>query len=235
MSRRRAKGQSKLQANVQAKVQMAGKSRIQQWDQQPDEPPGAFVQFQLYLDQPREDRHVNKSYFDWKERRTGTRPAPRHPPGSFYELAEKYQWKVRARAFDRHSDGRVYAMIDARRAKIKLETMEFGRMLRERAHAAAKMLVPVTQTVETRDGREVIVVATKMTPNEISRMARAGVEIEQLAIGKPTSRMEMPGGLNSSTTLTVDNVREEFMRRIDQIRDRRLAALEAAEGRPHGE
>jgi hypothetical protein len=44
------------------KVKMAGKSRIQQWEQQPAEPPGAFEQFLLYLQQPRGERQVKESH-----------------------------------------------------------------------------------------------------------------------------------------------------------------------------
>src|SRR4051794_24561538 len=103
---------------------MAESGRVHRWEQQAEEPQGAFEQFLLYLNQPRGDRMVKESYLLWMERQTGTRPAPGHPPGSYYETAERYQWKDRARAFDRESDRRLYAKLEARRANTLFETME---------------------------------------------------------------------------------------------------------------
>jgi hypothetical protein len=71
----------------------------------------------------------------------------------------------------------VYAKIESQRAKRMLDTFA-GWTLRERAAAAARMLVPVTQTIGERDGREVILLATNMKPSEIARLAQVGVELE---------------------------------------------------------
>jgi hypothetical protein len=208
---------------------IAGKSRIEQWEQQPAEPPGAFEQFLLYLHQPPGDRQINESYLLWIERQTGTRPVSKHPPGSYYGIARKYQWEVRARAFDRESNRKVYAKIESRRAKMMLDTMEAGRVVRERATAAARMLVPVTQTIGERDGREVILVETNINPSEIARLLKVGAELEQFAMGNSTERLKPIGDIDNPFTLTGDTAKDELLKRIEEVRKRRELAQQAAE------
>jgi hypothetical protein len=200
-----------------------GKQRIQQWEQQPEEPNGAFEDFAAYLALPREDRSIRQAYIA----RCG--PIEGKPPGSFYDQADKWQWKDRARAYDREADRKIYAKIEAMRAKSMIETFDFGRLLRERAAAAARMLVPVTQTIGERDGMAVVLVETKMTPADISRMAQVGLELEQLAAGNPTERIMLQGDANNPLSITVDSAKGELVKRIREARKRREAAEQAAE------
>lgn len=197
---------------------MTAKPRIHQWEQQPDEPQGAFEQFLLYLNQPRGERQVKESYLLWMERQTGTRPVPGQPPGSYYEIAEKYQWKDRVRAHDREADRKVYAKIEAKRANGLMAAIELGSVYRERAGAAARMISPVTQTIGERDGMPVVLVEVKMTPAEITRMGQVGIELEQLGYGNPTSRIELTGNADAPLMLTVDNAKDELIRRIREVR-----------------
>jgi hypothetical protein len=191
-----------------------GKQRIQQWEQQPEEPEGAFAMFQAYLNLPRHDRSVRQAISVYLLQVNGRQvEVGESVGGGYYELADKWQWKDRARAYDREADRKIYAQIEAKRAQMMMETFDFGRLLRERAAAAARMLVPVTQTIGERDGMAVVLVETKMTPADISRMAQVGLELEQLSAGNPT----------------VDSAKGELVKRIREARKRREAAEAAAE------
>jgi hypothetical protein len=200
-----------------------GKARIAQWEQQPEEPNGAFEHFAAFLALPREDRSIRAAYRARSGREDGV------PPGSFFEIADKWQWKDRARAYDREADRKIYAKIEAKRAQSLMDTFDTGQLLRERARAAAKMLVPVTQVIGERDGMQVVLVETKMTPAEISRMAQVGLELEQLAAGNPTERIALQGDADNPLSVTLDNAKGELVKRIREARKRREAAEAAAE------
>jgi hypothetical protein len=206
-----------------------GKARIAQWEQQPNEPNGAFEQFKAYLALPREDRSIRQAYLSVRQL-DGSLPASEvQAPGGFYDVAEKYQWKDRARAFDREADRKIYAKIEAKRAQSLMDTFDTGQLLRERARAAAKMLVPVTQVIGERDGMQVVLVETKMTPGDISRMAQVGLELEQLAAGNPTERIVLQGDADNPLSITVDSAKGELLKRIKEARKRREQAEQAAE------
>jgi hypothetical protein len=200
-----------------------GKARIAQWEQQPEEPNGAFEHFAAYLALPREDRSIRAAYRERNGSEDGS------PPGSWFDMADKWQWKDRARAYDREADRKIYAKIEAKRAQMMMETFDFGRLLRERAAAAARMLVPVTQTIGERDGMAVVLVETKMTPADISRMAQVGLELEQLSAGNPTERIMLQGDADNPLSITLDNAKGELVKRIREARKRREAAEAAAE------
>jgi hypothetical protein len=201
-----------------------GKQRIQQWEQQPEEPNGMFEDFAAYLALPREDRTVAAAF----QARTGSEPGVK-PSGHWYDMADKYQWKDRARAYDREADRKIYAKIESMRAKSLMDTFDTGRLLRERAAAAAKMLTPVTQTIGERDGMQVVLVAVNMTPAEISRMAQVGLELEQLAAGNPTERIQLQGDVDNPLAMTVDSAKGELVKRIREARKRREQAEQAAD------
>jgi hypothetical protein len=200
-----------------------GKARIAQWEQQPDEPQQAFLDFQTFLALPREDRTIRQAYLAKTGQTEGS------IPGSFYDLADKWQWKDRARAFDRETDRKIYAKIESRRADSLLGLFEAGRTLRERAAAAAKMIVPVTHVIGERDGMQVVLVETKLTPSEIARMHQIGMEMEQLAAGNPTERIVLQGDADNPLSITVDSAKGELLKRIKEARKRREQAEQAAE------
>jgi hypothetical protein len=198
------------------------KARIAQWEQQPEEPNGAYEDFQRFLSQDRADRSIKSSY----EAGGGQAPTP---PGSYYEQAEKYQWRDRARAFDRESDRKIYAKIESKRAESLLGIFEAGRTLRERAAAAARMLVPVTQMIGEREGREVWLVETKLSASDIARLHQVGLDMEQLAAGNPTERIQLQGDADNPLSITIDSAKGELLKRIKEARKRREQAEQAAE------
>jgi hypothetical protein len=200
-----------------------GSSRIRPWEQQPDEPNGAFEDFQRFLSLERSDRTIRQAYLAKVGQTEGS------IPGSFYDLADKWQWKDRARAYDREADRKIYAKIEAKRASSLLDTFDTGQLLRERARAAAKMLVPVSQVIGERDGREVWLIETKLTPADIARLASVGLELEQLAAGNPTERIQLQGDADNPLSITVDSAKGELVKRIKEARKRREAAEQAAE------
>jgi hypothetical protein len=75
----------------------------------------------------------------------------------------------------------------------------------------------------------VVLVETKMTPADISRMAQVGLELEQLSAGNPTERIMLQGDADNPLSITLDNAKGELVKRIREARKRREAAEAAAE------
>lgn len=100
-------------------------------------------------------------------------------------------WAERADAYEDDQQKKILAELEDRRLQAQLETADLGRLLRQKALNAARMLVAVEQSAGTDPaGREIVVLEVKMSPHEISRMAEVGVAIERLALGEPTERLE---------------------------------------------
>jgi hypothetical protein len=87
----------------------------------------------------------------------------------------------------------------------------------------------VTQVIGERDGMQVVLVETKLTPSEIARMHQIGMEMEQLAAGNPTERIVLQGDADNPLSITVDSAKGELLKRIKEARKRREQAEQAAE------
>lgn len=195
---------------------------VKPWEQQEDEPNWSFTAFMEFLKIARDERSISASYFKYHERERTT-PEER-PPGSYYEYARKWRWEARALAYDREQDRKILAKLESKRLKSLLATAELGETLRNKAATAARMITPVTQSIGQHEGREAIIMATNLTPDQIVRMAEVGAKIEQLALGNPTERLQHGSDPENPMGVTVENAREVLKKRLEDVRKRRLEA-----------
>lgn len=190
------------------------------WDQQPDEPDlhyGRFATF--YLRQDRLERTVKEAH---------KRYVASQPPGAdlvgleaFYDGSRAWKWVERARAFDKVVDQRIQAQLEHRRLTSALETADLGRELRTKASQAAKMLQPIRRELGMQDGREIVILASSLTPEQIVRMADIGVKIEQLAVGNPTERPQLSNDPANPVGITPETAAAVLRQKLAEIRARR--------------
>src|SRR5574341_366857 len=104
-------------------------------------------------------------------------------------------WEKRANAYDHYQSAKVMKTLEKRRLEARIETADLGKLLRERAMIAARTLVPVTQKTQDKDGRQVVIIKTRISPGEIARLAQVGVELERLGLGESTANIEHSGAV----------------------------------------
>lgn len=192
---------------------------VEPWEQQPDETAAEYEKFAKYRDMDPVERSIHGSYRALQGR-AGDMTV--RAPGSYWQLAQDRKWEERARLYDLEGDRKLRAALERRKLKSLTEIADLGETLRTKAFQAARMLSGITQSIGERDGREVILVEVKLTPSEIARLAQVGTELEQLAIGEPTSRQEIMGDL----TIEMEDAREVLERRLAEINARKAKARE---------
>jgi hypothetical protein len=191
---------------------------VKLWEQQPEESSLRFDQFRTYLLMARHERTIRASWFKWMETIGRPVPASGEPGGEFFNHANAWRWEERAAAYDRAEDRKMLERLQNRRIASLLEIADLGETLRKKAANAARMLTPVTQSIGQHDGREVMIMAVNLTPDQIVRMADIGTKIEQLALGNPT---ELTGFVEAPTQATQENARALLDKRLAEIKKRR--------------
>jgi hypothetical protein len=194
------------------------------WEQQDNEPPTAFEDFLIFLKMERTERSIRGAY-----RRKNNVPDEQagtiNYPGMWFTRAQQFQWVERAKAYDRMLDRKSLARLEHRRLKSLEEIADMGETLRRKAVQAARMLTAVQQTVgHDAQGREIVLLEVKMTPGEIARMAQVGAELEQLAVGNPTSRVSMGEDKNAPFAVSLDSAKEALVQRLLDVKKRREEA-----------
>lgn len=195
--------------------------RREPWDRLPNgEGPKAYAQFRCYLELIPEDRTYTKAWERWRTR--ANLPEGKPCPSNFRTMAHKNDWRGRADAFDADQNRKIESQLAARRTKALIATADLGETLRKKAEQAARMLSPIDQQLGDREGKEVWLVKSQLTPTEIARMAQVGVELEQLAMGNPTTRTEHTGAVEVSAggQVTLANAKQELARKVDEMRMR---------------
>jgi hypothetical protein len=194
--------------------------KAKSWERQDDEPDGAWAAFKVFRDMDPEKRSVRAAYEVYSGR---TLETEQQCPGSHYELSAKWKWKERVIAYEREYERRVMQRIARKRLKAMEEIADLGETLRKKAATAARMITAVAQSVGMHDGKEVLIMAVNLTPDQIVKFADAGTRIEQLALGMPTERIE---GSEKPSDVTLDNARMQLKKRILEIRARREEAAD---------
>jgi hypothetical protein len=125
-------------------------------------------------------------------------------------------WAERADAYDDDRRQKTLAELEERRLQAQVETADLGRLLRQKAHNAARLLVAVEQRAGAdAAGREIVVLEVKMSPHEISRMAEVGVALERLALGESTERQEHTGEVHFTPDLS--RLSDDDLRKLADI------------------
>lgn len=147
------------------------------WMRQDDETSAAWAAFQVFRDMSPGDRSLNAAYRASKGRQKGRASGTWH---KWYG----HGWKARATAYDRYQDEQRRQQLEERRLRALAEQADLGELLRKKAAVAARALVSVTQRIE-HEGKEVRILAVKLKPNEIARLAQVGADLERSALGVP--------------------------------------------------
>jgi hypothetical protein len=193
---------------------------VKAWEQQEREDGHQYEQFQTFLLMPRAERSIKGAWLKYNATH-GVESAREGPNSTFYFRTREWRWEERALAYDRHEDQVLLRRLQERKLKSLVETADLGEMLRKKAMTAARMLSAVTQSVGTHDGREVMIMAVNLTPDQIVRMSDIGTKIEQLALGNPTESLAITDAPSAATT---ENARDLLGKKLAEIRKRREEA-----------
>ena len=156
----------------------------QSWERLETETGPQWAAFQVYRDLEPAERSLIAAY------RKEKGESKIRVDGYWQRWYAKNRWKVRAAAYDRYVDEKVRAELEARRLQSRIDTADLGRMMRQKAHNALRMLVGVEQTVVDEDGQRVRIIAVNLKPFEIERLAKTGTELERLALGESTENID---------------------------------------------
>lgn len=154
----------------------------QPWKRQPAEPAEAFLAFQLYRDLDHVDRTPEKLLEIMEvDKDDKTFTAQR-----IANWREHYRWEERAAAYLDNQDNQIEAALLGRKLQARYAVANLGKALREAAAAALKELKPVVQArvKDKETGEYRLELRSNLTPNEIIKLARVGVELEQEALGE---------------------------------------------------
>lgn len=169
----------------------------------------------------------NGKTFEWDERIKMTRLRTGRM-SHWYEQSTKWHWTERAHAYDRHQYTQALETLSARRLQAAIEAADLGETLRKKAASAARLLSAVTQNVGTHEGKDVIIMAANLTPEQIIRMAEVGVRIEQLALGSPTENIAIAtSGAQDAAAAT--SIKDQLRQRLMAIKARRAQVDAVAE------
>jgi hypothetical protein len=196
------------------------------WEQQEGETATEYAKFVAYRDMDRLERNLTASWRVYFGRAEGERVGI---PGSWWELAQQNKWEDRVLAFDREQDRRALAALQSRRLRRRAEIADLGETMQKKAAAAIRLMTAVEQRVGTdAQGREIVVLETKLSPADAARLAEVGVKLEALAMGDPTERVqhgEDPGA--PFGIATEDTAKEVMRKKLEVIRLRRAEGLQA--------
>jgi hypothetical protein len=190
------------------------------WEQIEGEDGEKFEQFMMYLLTPRSERSIKGTWLRWN-REHGIVAESDGPNSTFYRTTKERRWEERALAYDRHEDQVLLRRLQERKLKSLVETADLGELLRKKALTAARMLSAVTQSIGQIEGREAVIMAVNLTPDQIVRMADIGTKIEQLALGNPTESMSITESPSAATT---ENARSLLDKKLAEIKKRRMEA-----------
>jgi hypothetical protein len=105
-------------------------------------------------------------------------------PVWFERICAKNQWVERSRAYDEWRDRDQLERLQSTRVRSLAETAEIGRTLREKAaEALAHLRIIAYENVLGPDGEPTTVTVSTLSPAAIVALAKAGTELERIAIG----------------------------------------------------
>lgn len=203
------------------------------WDQREGETFQQYQAFRTYLEMPREDRSLTGS---WKlaQSRGG---AAIKGMSDWKEAGLRQQWEDRAKSWDRWLDNKALEKLANRRIEALTEMADLGRALRTKA-SKALLALKAFETATDKDGNAILdkdgneTIYTRLNAAEIAKLAQVGVEMEQLAIGAPTSRQSLIPSAEDSTLAGIAASKTELRARVLAIAERRRIASTSIEPEP---
>lgn len=157
------------------------------WRRQPAEPHEAFLAFQVWRELDYVDRTPEKVI----EVLDIDPDDEIFTPQRIANWQSYYRWDERAAAYVDQQDAKIEQSLLGRKLQARYAIANLGKELREKAAAALKELKPVVQVrvKNPETGEYELELRANLTPNEIIKLARVGVELEQEALGE-----RQPGG-----------------------------------------
>lgn len=135
------------------------------WDRRPTETDPAWKAFQTYRDLPPGERSITNAV-----KAVGAKTGK----GRVFERwSSEHDWVTRATAWDTHLDQAVQARILKERGDMAARQVRLGRGLQDKATEGLGELK-----------------AGELSAEAVAKLAKAGVDIERLAIGEVTDRVE---------------------------------------------
>lgn len=171
------------------------------WDQQPGESAAMYSRYTAYQNLGRA-RTVRTIADQWGK-----------STKYLHQVAWRYQWKTRARAFDDEQDRLFMEQLSAERRRMVDEHLKLSR----------GMLAKVARRLQTLD-------ADELSPADIHRWAATLTQIQARVLGEPTQTVAVQGGGAGAPPIalaTVPTDPEAQRAHIEQLRTRLMGALGA--------
>jgi hypothetical protein len=171
------------------------------WERQPWEDDRAFELFSMYRDLPPLRRSQGAVVQAYKEKYRGLHPkdTPRTP---VRELAVHNRWVERVEAYSMYVDDRLREALEEERVKTRVEYLDLGREMREKATQALHVMKAI---VYDEDGKE----RSNLSPRQVIDLAKAAHEFERFAL-----MMDEP---DRGTTVNIMNVSDSEL--LDQAKE----------------
>jgi len=187
-------------------------TKAKPWEQQPEEPSKAYQQFVLYRDM----MHRSLAKLATLQGRKSVR--------SCEKLSHKYQWRNRVLAWDKEQDRRLRALqtsdieeMNSRHVRLGIgmqsavvkELQSLVNRVDEAAKAATKKAVE--EGLDPAKAHH----APVLTVNELIRLSEHGINLERLARGEPTEKIDT--GKGEGKDLSVLSLRDlKELRRLQK-------------------
>ena len=176
------------------------------WERQPGESEVAFAAFQIYRDLTPKRRLA----------------AVAQKSGKSVPLMERWsahhKWRDRAAAWDREQD----------RVGREAELEEVKAMRRRHANLAVRMLNKAAQRLEGDPAHNVTALdVSKLTAEQVARLAEVGVKIERAARGEP-EKLEVAVGPDEETRSALDSLMETLNDMGEKLRTPTFNPIPAA-------
>lgn len=185
------------------------------WERQGSESDKAWGAFVVFRDLPPRERTLPRMYFEITGKRIG-QGAAQKVSMHYQRYRARYKWDDRVAAYDRHMDDIWLKELEGQRVRARIETVDLGRALRQKAAEALQELRSVVYVTKTVDGQKVQVPRSSLSATQIVRLAEVGVKLERMALGEDDGE----GGLHSLTLVNVEQMNvgdDELLKQAQQI------------------
>lgn len=195
------------------------------WERQGDESDRQWSWFRIYRDMDTERRTLVETWREYaraigRDDQTRATLAPQYVA----ETARNYRWRERARAYDMYMDERAVEALEATRVRARVEAAGLGRMLRIKAAQAARLLQTITTQKVVVDGKQRTVARSALTPGQIVKLAKAGAELERVALGMEDGRGTSVQVNVQANILHLDD--DAIVRKAERVLEARQVLLE---------
>lgn len=159
----------------------------------------AYEAFMEYLNQGAA-RSIRRLCAEYRERAAAGVPVPTRRLSTIQDWSIKHRWQERIAAYERERNAAIQAELESRRLQARLDTADLGQALRAKAADALSKFEAIEEVSITEPGRgknkgKKVVIGKRfvLSAATLTALAKAGVEIERLALGEATQRVEGVG------------------------------------------